>query len=57
MDVRSELVVPLFLNQKNIGQIDIDSKTPNPFSSEDEQLLERVCHLISKTYVASLLKL
>ena len=57
MDVRSELAVPLFLDQKNIGQIDIDSKTPNPFSSEDEQLLERVCHLISKTYGASLLKL
>jgi len=57
LDVRSELVVPLFLDKKNIGQIDIDSKTPNPFSIEDENLLEKVCHLISKTYGRSLLKL
>ena len=56
VDVRSELVVPLFLEDKNIGQIDIDSKTPNPFSKEDEELLSSVCKLVSATY-GNLLKL
>ncbi|MDA8947731.1 GAF domain-containing protein [Flavobacteriaceae bacterium] len=50
IDVRSELVVPLFLEGKNIGQIDIDSKTPNPFSKDDEELCSSVCNLISRTY-------
>lgn len=50
IDVRSELVVPLFLEGKNIGQIDIDSKTPNPFSKDDEELCSSVCNLISSTY-------
>ena len=55
IDVRSELVVPLFFEGKNIGQIDIDSNKINPFSKEDEQLLEACCDLISSTYGASLL--
>ena len=50
VDVRSELVVPLFLEGENIGQIDIDSKTPNPFSKDDEELCSSVCNLISRTY-------
>ena len=56
-DVKSELVVPLFLEGKNIGQIDIDSNKLNPFSKEDELLLEACCDLISKTYGNSLLSL
>jgi L-methionine (R)-S-oxide reductase len=55
LDVRSELVVPLFLEGKNIGQIDIDSNKIDPFSKKDEQLLEACCDLISTTYGASLL--
>jgi L-methionine (R)-S-oxide reductase len=50
VDVKSELVVPLFLKNKNIGQIDIDSKTLNPFSQEDEEFLSRICKLVSSTY-------
>lgn len=46
--VKSEIVVPLFKDGKNIGQIDIDSNTADPFSSEDEQFLEFVCESISK---------
>ena len=57
ISVRSELVVPLFLKGKNIGQIDIDSNQKDPFSSEDEQLLEACCSLISETYGSSLLSL
>lgn len=40
--VKAEIVVPLFKDGKNIGQIDIDSNTPDPFTEEDERLLEWV---------------
>ena len=48
IDVKSELVVPLFRNGKNVGQIDIDSHTLAAFSSADETLLEEVNKLVSK---------
>lgn len=40
MYVKAEIVVPLFKDGKNIGQIDIDSNTIDPFSQEDERFLE-----------------
>ncbi|WP_026450491.1 GAF domain-containing protein [Aequorivita capsosiphonis] len=40
--VKSEIVIPLFKNGKNIGQIDIDSHLEDPFSEEDERFLEWV---------------
>ncbi len=40
--VKAEIVVPLFINGENVGQIDIDSNTANPFSTEDERFLEFV---------------
>ena len=40
--VKAEIVVPLFVNGKNIGQIDIDSNTPDPFTKADERFLEFV---------------
>ena len=43
LTVKSEIVIPLFVNGENIGQIDIDSNTLNPFTKEDEQFLEFVC--------------
>lgn len=41
--VKSEIVIPIFVNGENIGQIDIDSHTSDIFSSKDEELLEFVC--------------
>ncbi|MEO9891101.1 GAF domain-containing protein [Aurantibacter sp.] len=38
--VKSEIVVPLFVNGENIGQIDIDSNTKDPFTDADERFLE-----------------
>ena len=38
--VKSEVVIPMFKDGKNIGQIDIDSNTPNAFNEEDERFLE-----------------
>lgn len=40
--VKSEIVVPLFVNGKNIGQIDIDSHVLDPFTADDERFLEFV---------------
>ncbi|SEL64647.1 GAF domain-containing protein [Aquimarina amphilecti] len=40
--VKSEIVVPLFKDGENIGQIDIDSETPDPFTDKDERFLEFV---------------
>ncbi|WP_298763338.1 GAF domain-containing protein [uncultured Polaribacter sp.] len=41
--VKSEIVIPIFVNGENIGQIDIDSHTANIFTEKDEQLLEYIC--------------
>jgi GAF domain-containing protein len=45
--VKSEIVIPLFVDGKNIGQIDIDSNTLNPFTKADERFLEFVCQSIA----------
>ena len=46
--VKSEIVIPIFVNGENIGQIDIDSHTVNPFTQEDELLLEFVCREVGQ---------
>lgn len=48
ISVKSEIVVPLFKEGINIGQIDIDSNQLNPFDSKDERFLEFVCELVAK---------
>ena len=48
--VKSEIVVPLFVNGENIGQIDIDSNVLDPFTEEDERFLEFVNSEIAKLY-------
>lgn len=46
--VKAEIVVPIFVNGENIGQIDIDSKTADPFTKDDERFLEYVCAKVSE---------
>ena len=46
--VKSEIVIPLFKDGKNIGQIDIDSHTINPFSKADEHFLEWVNEAVAE---------
>ncbi len=48
INVKAEIVVPLFQNGENIGQIDIDSNTPDPFTEEDEKLLEYINAEVAK---------
>lgn len=51
LTVKSEIVIPVFVNGKNIGQIDIDSETLNPFTEKDERFLEWVCSEVGKILV------
>ena len=46
--VKAEIVIPIFVNRENIGQIDIDSNTPDPFTEADERFLEFACNEVSK---------
>jgi len=46
--VKAEIVIPIFINGENIGQIDIDSNTPDPFTESDERFLEFVCLKVSE---------
>lgn len=48
IDTKAEIVVPIFKDGQNVGQIDIDSHTVNPFTAEDRELLEWVCNEVSK---------
>ncbi|WP_299099261.1 GAF domain-containing protein [uncultured Winogradskyella sp.] len=45
--VKAEIVIPIFVNNENIGQIDIDSNTPDPFTDADEKFLEFVCKKVA----------
>ncbi|MBB3124506.1 GAF domain-containing protein [Mesoflavibacter sabulilitoris] len=45
--VKAEIVIPIFVNGENIGQIDIDSNTPDPFTEADERFLEFVCQKVA----------
>ncbi|PIF44801.1 GAF domain-containing protein [Chryseobacterium sp. 52] len=48
IDTKAEIVVPIFKDGENIGQIDIDSHTVDPFTAEDRELLEWLCNEVSK---------
>ena len=48
--VKSEIVVPLFVNGVNIGQIDIDSHVIDPFTEKDERFLEFVNQEVAKLF-------
>lgn len=43
VETQAELVVPIFKQNENIGQIDIDSHQNNPFTTEDKELMEWLC--------------
>ncbi|MBF6610316.1 MAG: GAF domain-containing protein [Chryseobacterium sp.] len=48
IETKAELVVPIFKNGENIGQIDIDSHSINPFTEEDRDLMEWLCAKLSE---------
>lgn len=48
IDTKAEIVVPIFKDGQNVGQIDIDSHTVDPFTDADRELLEWLCNEVSK---------
>ena len=48
INVKAEIVIPIFVDGKNIGQIDIDSNRSDPFTKNDVLFLEFVCDKVSE---------
>ena len=48
IETKAEIVVPIFKNGENIGQIDIDSHTINPFTDDDTKLLDYICKRVGE---------
>ena len=48
IDTKAEIVVPIFKDGENIGQIDIDSHEKDPFTKEDEEMLKWLCEEVAK---------
>jgi GAF domain-containing protein len=47
-DVKAEIVLPILVGGEIWGEIDIDSHTPSPFSSDDGEFLGKVCSLVAE---------
>ncbi len=46
VETKSEIVVPVFVNGKVVGELDIDSHFPTAFGLQDRQLVEHCAALI-----------
>jgi L-methionine (R)-S-oxide reductase len=47
INVKSEIVVPIFKEGRVIGELDIDSHKLSPFNDDDRRYLEKICEMIS----------
>lgn len=47
LDVKSEIVVPIFETDTLLGEIDIDSHTVEPFTNDDSKMLEELARIIA----------
>jgi L-methionine (R)-S-oxide reductase len=48
LETRSEIVVPVIVKGKVVGELDIDSHTPTAFGHEDRKLVEHCSDLVGK---------
>lgn len=46
--VKAEIVIPIFIAGENIGQLDIDSQTLDPFTDKDVIFLEWTCQKVAE---------
>ncbi len=46
LDTKSEIVAPVFVRGKAVGELDIDSHTPAAFTEEDRKLVEHCAALV-----------
>ncbi len=54
IETSSELVVPVWHNEKLLGEIDIDSDIKQAFTREDEVFVETVGKIISKHFLCDM---
>ncbi len=47
LETRSEIVVPIMLGDRVLGELDIDSDRPAAFGADDRRLLEEIASLIA----------
>jgi putative methionine-R-sulfoxide reductase with GAF domain len=50
LETRSEIVVPIQRDGRILGEIDIDSDSPNAFRGSDQQFLEAVASLLASRF-------
>jgi L-methionine (R)-S-oxide reductase len=48
VETKSEIVVPVFVHGKVVGELDIDSHFPAAFGQEDRELVEFCAQLVGK---------
>ena len=48
LETKSEIVVPVFVRGKVVGELDIDSHFPAAFGSDDRELVEYCAQLVGK---------
>lgn len=48
VNVKSEIVVPIYYNNSIVGEIDIDSHTISRFSPEDTKFIEDIAKILTK---------
>jgi len=48
LETESEIVVPIFVHGKVVGELDIDSHFPAAFATEDRELIEYCARLVGK---------
>src|SRR5580692_4150946 len=48
LETKSEIVVPVFVRGKVVGELDIDSHFPSAFKDEDRELVERCALLVGQ---------
>jgi L-methionine (R)-S-oxide reductase len=53
LETKSEIVVPIFVRGKVVGELDIDSHFPAAFALEDRQLVEHCAALVGKKLEAA----
>jgi L-methionine (R)-S-oxide reductase len=48
IETKSEIVAPVFVRGKVVGELDIDSHVPAAFTDDDRQLVEHCANLVSR---------
>ncbi|HEY4900882.1 MAG TPA: GAF domain-containing protein [Terriglobales bacterium] len=54
LETKSEIVAPVFVNGKVVGELDIDSHLPAAFTADDRQLVEHCASLVGQYLESSI---